>query len=61
MNFNDIIHAVLFNKNKIFKVTVIATLLLFLILFFIYPLTYQSPISILPPEKDNQTIGLGTL
>ncbi|MGE5811833.1 MAG: hypothetical protein ACM339_10040 [Ignavibacteria bacterium] len=61
MNFNDIIHAVLFNKSKILKVTVIATLLLFLILFFIYPITYQSPISILPPEKDNQTIGLGTL
>ncbi len=61
MNFNDIIHAVLFNKSKIIKVTVIATLLLFLILFFIYPLTYQSPISLLPPEKDNQAIGLGAL
>ncbi|HVO76120.1 MAG TPA: hypothetical protein VMT35_19000, partial [Ignavibacteriaceae bacterium] len=61
MSINDIIHIVLFNRRKILTVTFFAASLLFLILFFIYPVTYESPISILPPEKDNQVIGLGTL
>jgi len=61
MNFNDIIHVIIFNRRNILKVTVTATILLFLILFFIYPLTYRAPISILPPEQDNQMLGLGTL
>lgn len=34
---------------------------MFLILFFIFPLSYKAPVSILPPTEDDQFSGLGSL
>ena len=61
MNYHDIIYIILFNRTPIIKITLIPTLLLFLILLFVYPITYDSQATILPPEQNNQMGSLGGL
>ncbi|MBK7230505.1 MAG: hypothetical protein IPH97_16925 [Ignavibacteriales bacterium] len=61
MSFKDIIHIIIFNKLKIIKITFFSTLVLFLTLLFVYPVTYNSTVSILPPEKNNDMGGLSSL
>lgn len=61
MNYHDIINIILFNRTPIIKITLIPTLLLFLILLFVYPITYDSQATILPPEQNNQVGSLGGL
>ena len=61
MTYHEILNIIIFNKVKILKVTLISTILLFLILLFVYPVTYQSPVTLLPPENDKQTPNLGSL
>ena len=61
MSWHEIINTVLTNLRVILKVTVISTIFLFLILLFIYPRTYQSTVSILPPEQENNFGGFGSL
>lgn len=61
MTYHEIINIILFNIGKIIKVTVLSSLLLFIILLFVYPVTYRAPATILPPENDNQTGSLSSL
>lgn len=61
MSLNDLIHIILFNRKKIIQITFISTVLLFLILYFVYPVTYKSTVSVLPPEKSNDIGGLSSL
>ncbi len=61
MNWHEIVNLVLVNFRTIFKVTVISTIFLFLILMLFYPRTYQSTVSILPPEEENNLGGFGSL
>ncbi len=61
MTFHQFLNIILFNKTKIIKITLISSLILFLILLFVYPRTYMSTVSILPPEKNNSFQGLGSL
>lgn len=61
MDFHTIIHILLINWKKIISVTIITTILLFLIFLFIYPVTYRSTAVILPPEKNTSFIGLSSL
>lgn len=61
MTYHDIINIIIFNKNQIIKITVFTVILIFLILYFVYPLTFKSEVSILPPEKENKLGGLSTL
>ena len=61
MNYHDIIYIILFNRTPIIKITFTSTLLLFLILLFVYPITYDSKATILPPEQNNQVGSLGGL
>jgi len=61
MTYHEILNIIIFNKAKILKVTIFSTLLLFLILLFIYPVTYKSAVTLLPPENDNQSPNLGSL
>lgn len=61
MDFHTIIHILLINWKKILSVTIITTILLFLIFLFIYPVTYRSTAVILPPEKNTSFIGLSSL
>ncbi len=61
MNYHQIINVLVFNKSKIFLPTVISVVLIFLVLNFIFPLTYNAEVSILPPEKNSEMGGLGAL
>jgi uncharacterized protein involved in exopolysaccharide biosynthesis len=61
MTYHDILHLLLFNKNKILKITIVSFLIFFLGVLFVLPRTYTSTVSILPPEKNPGINGLGTL
>ncbi len=61
MTYHEIINTILFYKTRILKVTVFATVLLFLVLLFIYPRTYDSTVTVLPPEKQEDMGGLSSL
>lgn len=61
MNYHQIINTILFNKNVIIKITGLSVILIFLILFFIYPISYKAVVTVLPPEKNSQMGGLSSL
>ena len=61
MTYHDIIHTLLQYKKHIIKVTILTTIFLFLILFFIYPISYKSNVTILPPDKNTSMGGLSSL
>jgi len=61
MTYHEILNIILTHRKKILKVTILSTVLLFLILFFIYPVTYTAPATILPPENKNQVGSLSNL
>ena len=61
MSYHDILHTIIIYRIPILKVTISTSVLLFLILFFIYPKSYEAPVTILPPEKNNQVGGLSGL
>ncbi len=56
MTYHEILNIILTHRKKILKVTILSSIFLFLILFFIYPITYTAPATILPPE-DNSKVG----
>ena len=61
MNWHETINTILLNLKSILKITVASSVIIFLILLFIYPHTYQSTVSILPPERNSSMNGLGNL
>lgn len=61
MTYHDILNIIIFNRVKIIKVTVTATVFIFLILFFIYPRTYHATVTILPPEGSPQLSGFASV
>jgi tyrosine-protein kinase Etk/Wzc len=61
LNYHQIINVILFHKNVIIKITGISIVLIFLILFIIYPISYEASVTVLPPEKNSQMGGLGSL
>ena len=61
MSFHDVIHTVLNNIGFLLKVTIISVLLIFLVLLFIYPVTYEAEVSVLPPEQKDETSALSSL
>jgi len=61
MMLQDILHIIIFNRKTILLVTVNTTVLLFLILIFVYPVTYNSTVTILPPENNTQFGSLGSI
>jgi len=61
LNYHQILNTILFNKNIIIKITGLAIILIFLILFFVYPISYESVVTVLPPEKNSQMGGLSGL
>ncbi len=60
MTFHEILNIILFNRKIILQITVVTMIFLYLILFFIYPITYSSEIKILPPEE-NKISGISNL
>lgn len=61
MTWHEILYTILFNIKTILKLTLLSTLFLFLIIYFIYPRTYNATVTILPPEKNSSMGGLGSL
>lgn len=61
MSWHEILNVVLFNIKSILKITFLSTIILFLILLFVYPRTYRSDLSILPPENKEGFGGFGSL
>jgi tyrosine-protein kinase Etk/Wzc len=61
MSYHEILNTIIFYRAPILKVTIVTSFFLFLILFFIYPVSYEAPVTILPPEKNNQMGGLSGL
>jgi tyrosine-protein kinase Etk/Wzc len=61
MTLHDIIHVLLINWKIILKLTFSATVIIFFYLLLISPVTYNAPVTILPPVESDQISGLGSL
>ena len=61
MNFHDIINIILVNRSSVFRVTLFGTIFLFLILWLIYPLSYNSTVTILPPDEKSSISNVESL
>jgi len=61
MTFHEILHTILSYRYIILKITIPAAVIVFLFLFFISPITYKAPVTLLPPSESNQMSGLGSL
>jgi uncharacterized protein involved in exopolysaccharide biosynthesis len=61
LSYHDILNIIIFNRNSILKITGISIVIILLILIFIYPVTYSSLVTVLPPEKNNEMTGLSSL
>lgn len=61
MTYHEILHTILNNIKSIIKITLISTVILFLILLFVYPNSYKAIVVVLPPEKGSSMDGLGSL
>ena len=61
MSYHDILNIIIFNRNSIIKITGIGIVFILLILILIYPVTYKSTVTVLPPDKNNEMTGLSTL
>lgn len=60
MSFHQLLQIAVTHRRKIFSITFFGTLFYVLFLVVIYPVTFSSGVSILPPEKNN-TNGLSGL
>jgi tyrosine-protein kinase Etk/Wzc len=61
LNYHQILNTILFHKNIIVKITGLSIILIFLILFFVYPISYEAAVTVLPPEKNTPMGGLSNL
>ena len=61
MTFHEILHIILSYRYIILKITIPAAVIVFLFLFFISPITFKAPVTLLPPSESNQMTGLGSL
>jgi tyrosine-protein kinase Etk/Wzc len=61
MNVHEFLNILIRNRKSILQVTVVFSVLLFLILLLMYPVTYKSVVTILPPENKKELSGLGSL
>jgi len=61
LNFHDLLNIILRNISFLIKTTLISAIILFVVLFLIYPLTYKAEISVLPPEQGNQSSALSSI
>ena len=61
MTFHEILHTILSYRYIILKITIPAAVIVFLFLFFISPITYKAPVTLLPPSENDQMTGLSGL
>lgn len=60
MTLHSLINVIILNAGKLILNSLIGMIIIFMLLFFVYPLTYTSTVTILPPEKSNP-YSLGSL
>ncbi|HPO55710.1 MAG TPA: Wzz/FepE/Etk N-terminal domain-containing protein [Ignavibacteriaceae bacterium] len=60
MSIHYILNSIITHKKRIIAPAITGTVFLFLILYFIYPITYKSTVTILPPEQKSSP-GLSSL
>jgi uncharacterized protein involved in exopolysaccharide biosynthesis len=61
MTLHDLFHLLLVNRAKLLTGTAISAVIIFLFLFLISPVTFNAPVSILPPQNTSSMSGLGGL
>ena len=61
MSYHEILNTIIFHRKIILKVTITSMVFLFLILLFVYPLTYKSTVTVMPPENNNESGSLSSL
>ena len=61
MKLHDIIRTLLVFRKMILKYTIGSGVVIFIYLLLISPVTYNAPVTILPPAESNQISGLGSL
>ena len=61
MTLHDIIHVLLINWKTIIKSTLGAAIVIFFYLWLISPVTYNAPVTVLPPPEGDQISGLGSI
>ncbi len=61
MTYHEIFNILIFNRKKILSVTFLSMVLILLILLFVYPVTYRSVVTVLPPENDNRIGGIESI
>jgi uncharacterized protein involved in exopolysaccharide biosynthesis len=61
MTLHDIIHVLLINWKKILKITLGSAIVIFFYLWLISPVTYNAPVTVLPPPEADQISGLGSI
>ncbi len=61
MTFHQILNTILLNVRVILKITVLSTVLVFIYLFLISPLSYRAHVTILPPAEQESMSSLGSL
>jgi tyrosine-protein kinase Etk/Wzc len=61
MTLHDIIYVLLINWKTILKSTLGAAIVIFFYLWLISPVTYNAPVTVLPPPESDQISGLGSI
>jgi tyrosine-protein kinase Etk/Wzc len=61
MTLQDIAHILLVNWKQIIKYTLGASLIVFIYLLLMSPITYNAPVTVLPPPETDQFSGLGSI
>ena len=61
MSYHEILNIVLTHRIRILKITFISAVIIFLILLLVYPVTYRSTVTILPPEQNSRMQGFESI
>ena len=61
MSYHQILNIIIFNLRQILKVTILSAVILFLLLFFVYPVTYKAEATLLPPGDESNSNNISAL
>lgn len=51
MSYHEILNIILTHRIRILKITFLSAAIIFIVLLLVYPVTYRSTVTVLPPEK----------
>lgn len=61
MNYQELKNIIFNDLSYIIKITALSVIILFLLLLFVYPVSYNSPVTVLPPESKSDMGGISGL